>query len=226
MGNDSHRIPPMTLNNSLYRRASFILGAAGASQFPDDIGAEAAFAGRSNAGKSSALNTIADQRSLARVSKSPGRTQQINFFEVDATRRLVDLPGYGYAKAAASVRKQWDKLMSDYFQARQSLKGVVLISDIRRSLGEGDKHMLAYCLSLNLPVHILLSKADKLSRGAASAAKLTMQQAVKALASERSLPVELVSIQLFSSLKKTGLAEATAQLDQWLLDDSERNESK
>ncbi|MBL4850743.1 MAG: YihA family ribosome biogenesis GTP-binding protein [Gammaproteobacteria bacterium] len=216
----------MTSNNSLYRRAKFILGAAGASQFPDDVGSEVAFVGRSNAGKSSALNTIADQRSLARVSKAPGRTQQINFFELDVVRRspirLVDLPGYGYAKAAASVRKQWDKLMSDYFQARQSLKGVVLIVDIRRLLGEGDQHMLAYCLSLNLPVHILLSKADKLSRGAASAASLKAQRGVEALASEKSLPVELVSFQLFSSLKKTGLAEAIAQLDCWLLNDSDK----
>ncbi len=199
------------------------MGAAGASQFPDDVGSEAAFVGRSNAGKSSALNTIADQRSLARVSKAPGRTQQINFFELDVTRRapirLVDLPGYGYAKAAASVRKQWDKLMSDYFQARQSLKGVVLITDIRRPLGEGDQHMLTYCLSLNLPVHILLSKADKLSRGAASAASLKAQRGVEVLASEKSLPVELVSLQLFSSLKKTGLTEAITQLDGWLLND-------
>ncbi len=197
-----------------------MLGAAGKAQFPDDVGAEAAFVGRSNAGKSSALNTIADQRSLARVSKAPGRTQQINFFDVDATRRLVDLPGYGYAKAAASVRKQWDKLMSDYFQTRQSLKGVVLISDIRRPLGEGDRHMLIYCLSMNLPVHILLSKADKLSRGAATAACLKAQQHMKVLASEKALPLELVSIQLFSSLKKTGLSEAIAQLDRWLLNES------
>lgn len=197
------------------------MGAAGASQFPEDVGAEAAFVGRSNAGKSSALNTIADQRSLARVSKSPGRTQQINFFDVDATRRLVDLPGYGYAKTAASVRKQWDKLMSDYFQSRQSLKGVVLISDIRRPIGEGDQHMLAYCLSINLPVHVLLSKADKLSRGAASAARLQAQQSVKKLANEQSLSAELVSMQLFSSLKKTGLAEAITQLDQWLLNEDE-----
>jgi len=208
----------MTINNSLYRRAQFVLGAAGKSQFPDDIGAEAAFVGRSNAGKSSALNTIADQRSLARVSKAPGRTQQINFFDVDETRRLVDLPGYGYAKAAASVRKQWDGLMSDYFQARCSLKGVVLISDVRRPLGEGDQHMLAYCLSLDLPVHILLSKADKLSRGAASAARLKTEQRAKKFTTERSLPADLVSIQLFSSLKKTGLSEAIARLDSWLLD--------
>lgn len=211
----------MSINKSLYRRAQFVLGAAGASQFPEDVGAEAAFAGRSNAGKSSALNTIADQRSLARVSKSPGRTQQINFFEVDAARRLVDLPGYGYAKTPASVRKQWDKLMSDYFQSRQSLKGVVLISDIRRPIGEGDQHMLAYCLSINLPVHILLSKADKLSRGAGSAARLQAQQSVKKMASEQSLSAELVSMQLFSSLKKTGLAEAITQLDKWLLNEDE-----
>lgn len=211
----------MSINNSLYRRAQFVLGAAGASQFPDDVGAEAAFVGRSNAGKSSALNTIADQRSLARVSKSPGRTQQINFFEVDATRRLVDLPGYGYAKTAASVRKQWDKLMSDYFQSRQSLKGVVLISDIRRPIGEGDQHMLAYCLSINLPVHILLSKADKLSRGAATAARLQAEKSIKNMANEQSLCNDLVSMQSFSSLKKTGLVEAITQLDRWLLSESE-----
>lgn len=211
----------MSINNSLYRRAQFVLGAAGASQFPDDVGAEAAFVGRSNAGKSSALNTIADQRSLARVSKSPGRTQQINFFEVDATRRLVDLPGYGYAKTAASVRKQWDKLMSDYFQSRQSLKGVVLITDIRRPIGEGDQHMLAYCLSINLPVHILLSKADKLSRGAGAAARIAAQRSIKKMADEQLLPADLVTMQLFSSLKKTGLAEAITQLDQWLLTEDE-----
>lgn len=211
----------MTTNNSLYRRAQFILGAASAAQFPDDSGAEAAFVGRSNAGKSSALNTIADQRSLARVSKSPGRTQQINFFKVDERHRLVDLPGYGYAKAAASIRKDWDRLMSDYFQQRQSLRGVMLISDSRHPLGEGDQHMLSYCLALGLPVHILLSKADKLSRGAANSTCLRVKNEAKALAVARSLTAELITVQLFSALKKTGLDEAIAKLDSWLLKDTE-----
>ena len=193
-----------------------MLGAARATQFPDDVGAEVAFVGRSNAGKSSALNTIADQHSLARVSKSPGRTQQINFFRVDAQRRLVDLPGYGYAKAAAAVRKEWDRLMSDYFQQRHSLRGVVLISDIRRPLGQGDQHMLSYCLELGLPVHILLSKADKLSRGAASSTCLKVKNQVVSLAQLWSVDANLVSVQSFSSLKKTGLDEAIAQLDAWL----------
>ncbi len=193
-----------------------MLGAARSAQFPDDVGAEVAFVGRSNAGKSSALNTIADQHSLARVSKSPGRTQQINFFRVDEQRRLVDLPGYGYAKAAASVRKEWDKLMSDYFQQRDSLQGVVLISDIRRPLGEGDQHMLSYCLELDLPVHILLSKADKLSRGAASNTCLKVRNQVASFANLWQVDSELVSVQSFSSLKKTGLNTAIAQLDTWL----------
>ena len=196
-----------------------MLGAARSVQFPDDEGAEVAFVGRSNAGKSSALNTIADQHSLARVSKSPGRTQQINFFRVDEQRRLVDLPGYGYAKAAASVRKDWDKLMSDYFQQRHSLQGVVLISDIRHPLGEGDQHMLSYCLELGLPVHILLSKADKLSRGAASNTCLKVKNQTMSLAKLWSVDGDLVSVQNFSSLKKNGLDQAIARLDEWLLVD-------
>lgn len=189
-----------------------MLGAARAAQFPQDLGAEVAFVGRSNAGKSSALNSITQQRRLARVSKAPGRTQQINFFALDEQRRLVDLPGYGYAKAAAAVRRQWDALMAAYFQQRHSLKGVVLIMDIRHPLSAGDRHMLDYCLSLDLPVHILLTKADKLSRGAAANACRQVRLELDKLASAAA-----ISVQVFSALKKTGLEELSAQLDAWLL---------
>ncbi len=194
--------------NIHYNQATFMLSAAKLAQLPPDQGYEIAFAGRSNAGKSSALNTITDINGLARTSKTPGRTQLINLFKLDDERRLVDLPGYGYAKVAASTQRQWQQTLSDYLQQRQCLRGLVLIMDIRHPLKALDQHMINWCQQANLPMHILLTKADKLSRGAGMN---VLQQVKHTLQSDP----ELLSIQLFSSLKKTGVDLARQQLTKW-----------
>jgi len=152
------------------QHAQFVLAAHRINQLPADAGAEVAFAGRSNAGKSSALNALTGQRALARTSKTPGRTQQMVVFELDQGTRLVDLPGYGYAKVPESLRAHWRKEIDAYLQRRQSLRGVVLIADIRHELKEFDRQMLHFCSARGLPCLLLLTKADKLSRGQAAAA--------------------------------------------------------
>ncbi|MEX0387186.1 ribosome biogenesis GTP-binding protein YihA/YsxC [Spiribacter onubensis] len=195
-----------------YRQAQFLLSAAEPRQLPDDIGHEVAFAGRSNAGKSSALNAITDQKQLARVSKTPGRTQQINVFPVgapDSGRRLIDLPGYGYAKAPPALRAHWQKALPQYLETRASLRGLVLITDIRHPLGQLDEQMLMWCEAARLPVHILLSKADKLRRGPAG----NTLQSVRT-AALRTCPG--ASIQLFSAQTRQGVETARARLDEWL----------
>jgi len=184
-----------------------MLGVAKLSQLPPDTGYEVAIAGRSNAGKSSAINVITGIRSLARISKTPGRTQQINFFGLDDdSRRLVDLPGYGYAKVSARAQRHWEKLLDEYFQTRQSLSGLILIMDIRHPLKSSDEQMLHWCEATGLPVHILLNKADKLSRGAAT----NRLEDVR-----KQLVYGNISIQLFSALRHTGLIGARKVLDQW-----------
>ncbi|MEX0374650.1 ribosome biogenesis GTP-binding protein YihA/YsxC [Spiribacter pallidus] len=195
-----------------YRQAAFSLSAPDRQQLPADTGAEVAFAGRSNAGKSSALNAITDQKQLARVSKTPGRTQQINVFPLDATHRLIDLPGYGYAKAPPAVREHWQQALPAYLECRQSLRGLILISDIRHALNPLDEQMLAWCEAAGLAVHILLSKADKLRRGPAgnTAARI-------APAAARLCPG--ATVQLFSATTRQGVDEARARLDEWLLAD-------
>ncbi len=207
-----------------YRQAKFLLSAPDPEALPADTGREVAFAGRSNAGKSSALNTITDQKQLARVSKTPGRTQQINVFPIGASNadepvtepgaesaaeRLIDLPGYGYAKAPPAMRAHWQKALPRYLETRESLRGMVLIMDIRHPLGPLDEQMLHWCAAAELPVHILLSKADKLSRGAAG----NTLQAVRPKAAKI---CHGASVQLFSALNRTGVDEARAQLDRWL----------
>jgi GTP-binding protein len=192
-----------------FRRADFVLSAQKSTDMPPDVGAEVAFAGRSNAGKSSALNTITDHRGLARTSKTPGRTQLINFFGLDGDWRLVDLPGYGYAKVSASVREGWQQSMNDYLHERQSLAGLFLIMDIRHPLTSFDTDMLQWCGESRMPVHILLTKADKLSRSAALA---TLQKVRKSLADYPGS----ASVQTFSSLKKDGVDEARKVLAEWL----------
>ena len=172
---------------------------------------EVAVAGRSNAGKSSAINIITGVRSLARVSKTPGRTREINFFRVDDRRRLVDLPGYGYARVPVAVRQAWQRLIESYFTQRQCLRGVVVVMDCRHPLTEFDRQMLAWCVHGHLPVHLLLTKADKLSRGAASA---VLHQVRARLADEFS--ATSASVQLFSALKRTGVAEAREIFAQWM----------
>jgi len=195
--------------NPAYNRAKFLISVAQLSQLPDELGLEVAFAGRSNAGKSSAINTITNINGLAHTSKIPGRTQLINFFELDEQRRLVDLPGYGYAKVPARVKRQWQQLLEEYLQTRQCLKGLVLVMDVRHPLTEFDQQMLAWAHQVNMPVHVLLTKSDKLKRGAASTTLLQVRKALEQYTNP-------VSVQLFSSLKRDGVEAVHQQLDQWL----------
>lgn len=204
------------LNSRLnYQTARFLISAPTLAKCPVDDGAEVAFAGRSNAGKSSAINTLTRQNALARISKTPGRTQLINFFSLgdNLDRRLVDLPGYGYAKVPESVKLEWQRHLSDYLQRRASLRGLVLVMDVRHPLSEFDQTMLGWADAQEMPVHILLTKADKLKRGPAASA---LQQVRSRLREWE----DLVSIQLFSSLKGQGIEELEARLDGWLLESS------
>jgi GTP-binding protein len=187
-------------------QARFLKSAAGAADFPPDRGAEIAVVGRSNSGKSSAINRIVGHGKLARVSKTPGRTQLINFFELGAGRRLVDLPGYGFARVPVKLREQWRHLIQAYFGNRQSLCGLVLTVDIRRGLLDLDRQMIEWTKGLDLPVLILLTKADKLSRGAAGGARLKLVQELDAG----------VAVTLFSAVDGTGVEDARATLGAWL----------
>lgn len=195
--------------NPRYRQATFLTSAARLSQTPPDSGFEVAFAGRSNAGKSSAINTLCDQKTLARTSKTPGRTQLLNFFAVDEQRRIVDLPGYGYAKVAEGIKREWQGVLANYLEQRECLRGLMLMMDIRHPLKDFDWQMLQWAEHIALPVHVLLTKADKLKRGPAKSSVL------KVGASLRSMNGEF-SVQTFSSLKKQGIDEAHAKLDAWL----------
>jgi GTP-binding protein len=186
--------------------AAYKLAAHLPRQLPADSAREVAFAGRSNAGKSSALNALCNQHRLARTSKTPGRTQQLVYFEVEPERYLVDLPGYGYAKVPTDLREHWQKFINGYFQTRESLKGLVVVMDVRHPLREFDQAMLDYARERSLPAHCLLTKADKLSRGAAG----NTLQAVK-----RDL-TGTASVQLFSSESKQGIDEARAVVSGWL----------
>ncbi|HVC01366.1 MAG TPA: ribosome biogenesis GTP-binding protein YihA/YsxC [Steroidobacteraceae bacterium] len=186
----------------------FLTSAASARQFVEDSGREAAFAGRSNAGKSTAINVLTQRTALARVSRTPGRTQLINFFEIEPERRLVDLPGYGFAKAPAAVRERWLALMQHYFATRESLVGLVLIVDSRRGLGEQDVAMLEWALAKGRTAHVLLSKADKLNR----------QDSISVLRQTQAACVDTaVTVQLFSAHARQGLDEARAVMNEWLL---------
>ncbi|WP_386081062.1 ribosome biogenesis GTP-binding protein YihA/YsxC [Vreelandella sp. F11] len=204
----SHDSPVPRLN---YPTASFLISAPTLALCPDDTGAEVAFAGRSNAGKSSAINALTQQNALARTSRTPGRTQLINFFSVmnDEARRLVDLPGYGYAKVPEAVKLEWQKHLAEYLRNRFSLRGLVLLMDVRHPLTEFDQMMLDYADQRGMPVHILLTKADKLKRGPASAALQKVRSRLKEWE-------DLVSVQLFSSLKRDGVDTLSQKLNQWL----------
>ena len=188
-----------------FRSAQFLTSASKPTQLPADSGAEIAFAGRSNAGKSSALNAICDQSGLARTSKTPGRTQLLNVFALDAERRLVDLPGYGYAKVPEKMREHWRHVIDEYLRERESLRAIVLIVDSRHPLKEFDRQMLAFCHDIGLACHVLLTKSDKLSRS----------EGLRTLASVRKECASQgwnASVQLFSALGKSGLDEARAKL--------------
>jgi GTP-binding protein len=198
-------------SNAYYHRAQFLTSAAKVAQLPADAGFEVAFAGRSNAGKSSVLNVLTQQKGLARTSKTPGRTQLLNVFALDAEHRLVDLPGYGYAKVAKETKFDWEKTLDAYVRGRTCLKGIILVMDIRHPLKEFDQLMIHWCLGAELPIHILLNKCDKLSTNECKSTLFEVRQALDTLPNPN-----LVSVQLFSTLKKIGLDECYAVLDQWL----------
>lgn len=200
---------PHSPTERLLHQARFLKSAQSVEQCPADEGFEVAFAGRSNAGKSSAINRLTGQRSLARTSKTPGRTQLLNFFELDEQRRLVDLPGYGYAKVDKATRAQWQRHLDDYLARRQSLVGLVLLMDIRHPLKDFDRLILEWSARAGMPLHLLLTKADKLKYGAAKAALM----AVKKELTGHPAPL---SAQLFSATAGTGGEEAWNLIGDWL----------
>lgn len=185
-----------------FQNANFLLAAHELRQLPDDAGAEVAFAGRSNAGKSSALNALAGRRALARTSRTPGRTQQLVVFTIDEEHRFVDLPGYGFAKAPPELRRHWEKVIEGYLRERRSLRALVLIMDIRHPLKETDRQLLGFCAAVGLPCLCLLTKADKLSRNAAAAALAAVRREIAAAGQE-------AEVVLFSA--SSGLGVETAR---------------
>lgn len=191
-----------------YAKANFLKSAARVEHLPADEGYEVAFAGRSNAGKSSALNCLTSIKQLARTSKTPGRTQLINLFELDAERRLVDLPGYGYAKVALEVKQDWQKHLAHYLEVRTCLRGLVLLMDCRHPLKDLDQMMVDWALNRELPVHILLTKSDKLSRS-------EVKNIVLKVRKHYELAGDYITVQSFSSLKKEGVDLLIAKLNEW-----------
>jgi GTP-binding protein len=190
-----------------FNNMTFLLSAHNLTQCPEDKGREIAIAGRSNVGKSSVLNVISNNHKLARTSKSPGRTQLLNFFLVTDRCRLVDLPGYGFARVPANVRLHWGKLLQSYFEKRRSLAGLVLVMDVRHPLRPFDRQMLSWCEAAGLPVHILLNKADKLSR---SAGFKVMSEVAGCYCDDNK-----ATIQLFSVLQQSGIEELKEKLNCW-----------
>lgn len=205
--------------SNVYHNAVFLQSAAKLSQCPESIIAEVAFAGRSNAGKSSAINTLTDNKKLARTSKTPGRTQLINYFSIADDMSLVDLPGYGYAKVPMSMKREWDKNLTEYLQNRTALRGLVLLMDIRHPMQEFDTMMLNGAMENEMPVHILLTKSDKLKKGPAKSTLLAVQKHLC-----ESKVDDLVSVQLFSSLKNEGVRDLVAVLDGWFARPNEDNQ--
>ncbi len=200
-----------------FRSARYVLSAHELHQLPPDTGIEVAIAGRSNAGKSSAINTLTDQKSLARTSKTPGRTQQIVIFDLDGDRRIADLPGYGYAKVSRSLKEHWQAVMQDYFEQRQCLKGVVLVMDIRHPLKEFDVQMLKWCAAADVPCHVLLTKTDKLKRGPAQSTLLKVRKEMPGNG----------TVQVFSAKNHTGLEQLIGHLSAWfgMTQDKSRRDS-
>ncbi|MCG9757874.1 MULTISPECIES: ribosome biogenesis GTP-binding protein YihA/YsxC [Pseudoalteromonas] len=192
-----------------YNQAQFITSAPDISKLPPDTGIEVAFAGRSNAGKSSALNTLTDQK-LARTSKTPGRTQLINTFSLGEDQRLIDLPGYGFAKVPLEMKKKWQKALGEYLQRRKCLKGIVVLMDIRHPLKDLDMDLINWATSSNIPVLALLTKADKLKQGKRKAEVLQVRRALSEIDGD-------ITVHAFSSLKGIGLNELAWKLDDWYL---------
>lgn len=199
----------MTLKH-LLGNAEFSVSAARPGDLPSDQGDEVAFAGRSNAGKSSVLNKLCARKQLARTSKTPGRTQLINFFTLSPSARLVDLPGYGYAKASQNKQRQWTELLEYYFANRSALRGTMLVMDIRHPLRDADWSMLEWCLHHSCDVHILLNKADKLSRNQASKQLLMVNNQLPEHSGVQ------ISTQMFSAVTGAGLGDAMTKLGGWL----------
>ena len=201
-----------------FQKAHFLISAPDIrhldKHLPPESGIEVAFAGRSNAGKSSALNTLTNQRGLARISKTPGRTQLINVFEVAENRRLIDLPGYGFAKVPLEMKKKWQKALGEYLEKRQCLKGIVILMDIRHPLKDLDMDLIQWAADSDLPVLALLTKCDKLSQGKRSAEVLSVQKALSSLNAD-------IRVQAFSSLKYTGSEQANAVICEWLEQEAE-----
>jgi GTP-binding protein len=193
----------------LYQGAHFLTAATRIEQAPPDQGREVAFVGRSNAGKSSAINAICHQKGLARTSKTPGRTQQLIFFDLDGERRLVDLPGYGYAKVSEAIKLEWQGQLARYLEGRTSLAGLIIVMDIRHPLAAFDRQMLAWGLRRALPTLLLLTKADKLGRGAVAATLAKVHREVASLAGE-------VHCEPFSVPDRLGLGPVQTRLDLWL----------
>mgnify|MGYP006082121645 CR=1 FL=1 len=200
-----------------YNLAHYTQSAPSIRQCPADNGAEVAFAGRSNAGKSSAINTLTNNSKLARTSKTPGRTQLINYFNLNEFQRLVDLPGYGYAKVPLKMKQEWQRNLSEYLRDRKALKGLVIMMDCRRPMQEYDTTMLNWATERDMAVHILLTKSDKFKKGPAKAILLAVEKHLREAQVD-----DLVSAQLFSSLKKEGVEQLKQVLNGWLhLDPSE-----
>ncbi|WP_269521178.1 ribosome biogenesis GTP-binding protein YihA/YsxC [Alteromonas sp. BMJM2] len=194
---------------SYYTKAKFFTSAPDIRHLKDDSGIEVAFAGRSNAGKSSALNTLTRQKNLARTSKTPGRTQLINVFELDDNLRLVDLPGYGFAKVPMATKLKWQKSLGEYLQKRKSLKGLVVLMDIRHPFKDLDQDLIHWAVDAGIPVLALLTKADKLKSGKRKAQLMMAQEAALAFMGD-------VTVNTFSSLNRHGLPELEKKLDMWL----------
>ncbi len=194
--------------NYYFQQAIFQQSASSRKTLPEESGLEVAFAGRSNAGKSSVINALCSQKALARTSKTPGRTQLINFFRLPDNNALVDLPGYGYAKVPEAMKLEWQKFIESYLLSRQTLRGLIVVMDIRHPLTSHDQTLLQWAYSRQLPVHILLNKADKLTRGAASNVMLQVRK-------EMNL-IDNVTVQTFSAAQKQGLEQCWQLLERWL----------
>lgn len=204
----------ITENHPVYTQAKYLTSAAEIDQLPPDSGCEVALIGRSNAGKSSALNVITGIKGLARTSKTPGRTQMINFFALNKYCRLVDLPGYGYAKVPRTIKNRWQHIVGQYLQHRKCLKGLILVMDIRHPLKDLDRQMIHWALQCHVAIHILLTKADKLS---SYAARKVLNEVEQDLACAKNH----ITLQIFSSLDRTGLDDILHVLNHWFTADLE-----
>ena len=198
----------MSVHQLNYHKTHFLLSAPNLKTLPADSGIEIAFAGRSNAGKSTALNTLTNQKNLARTSKTPGRTQLINLFEAEPNCKLVDLPGYGYAAVPEQMKLQWQKSLGEYLQKRECLRGIVVLMDIRHPLKDLDQQMIEWAVSADLPVLLLLTKADKLSQSARSKQVKMVREAILPFQGD-------IQVEAFSSLNRAGVDKLGAKLNEW-----------